>query len=241
VLEEVSLTVAPGEIVGLIGPNGAGKSTLLKTFAGILLPQRGSVELAGRPLRHLRARDRAKRLGFVPQEAVCHWPLPGRRVVELGRLPFGEAAGPGDADAIAQAIEAMDVGGILDRPANALSGGELRRLLLARALAGTPEFLLLDEPTAGLDPFHQHHLLEILRRLASGGCGIVVTLHDLSHAARSCDRLVLLKQGRVAASGTPGDVLSPERLRDCFGIDAYLAEVDGIPVVVQRPATMPRG
>jgi iron complex transport system ATP-binding protein len=234
VLENIRLAIHPGTVTGLIGPNGAGKSTLMRALVRILEPDTGSARLGGADVRKLAPRSFAQTVAYVPQEAVCHWPIPGMRIVELGRHPHGGRGEASDARAVEAAMQAMEVSHLAERPANALSGGELRRLLLARALATEPRFLLLDEPTSGLDPYHQIHLSELLRRVAGQGCGVLTTLHDLTLAARTCDRLVLLHNGRVAADGTPAEVLSPDNLRKCYDLEAYLEVVAGVPVLVPR-------
>jgi iron complex transport system ATP-binding protein len=231
VLTDVSLVLRPGELTAIIGPNGAGKSTLLRALAGLLAPLRGSVSLDGQALQRLDGQMRARAIGYLPQQRVVHWPLTVERTVALGRVPHGGAAALHEA-AITHALEQMDVAGFRDRPVTELSGGELARVLMARVLAQETAILLADEPTAGLDPAHQLSLLERLSILARGGKAVAVAMHDLSHAARFCQRIVLIKNGRVLGDGVPDAVLTPPLLADAFGIRARLAHIDGIPVVL---------
>jgi len=228
-LDRVSASVASGEFVGLIGPNGAGKTTLLRALAGLVEPAAGGVALDARPIAAIGRRVRARRLGYLPQEGTIHWALPVADVVLMGRLPhLGPWDRPGERDRAiaADAMAALDIADLAARPATRLSGGEKARVLLARALAGAPEILLADEPVAGLDPYHRLEVMEHLAGLAATGTGVVVVLHDLALAARFCRRLVLLDKGRIAAEGTPADVLTPERLAAVYRIEAVRGRHD---------------
>jgi iron complex transport system ATP-binding protein len=158
-----------------------------------------------------------------------------RALVSLGRLPHAHSftrASADDADAIDRAMVACDVAHLADQPVTMLSGGERARALLARALAGEAQILLADEPFAQLDPGHQLHAMDVLRAAAGAGALVVVVLHDLSIAGRHCSRIVLLSQGRIAADGAPTDVLSSQTLRETFGIDAFIADHAGAPVIL---------
>jgi len=235
VLEDVSLTVTPGEIVAVIGANGAGKSTLLKVLSGLMAPCAGSVALAGRPLATLDRRTLGQSIAYLPQERVVHWPLTVRRLVALGRLPFrAPIAGPSAADRVAveEAMAAMDVMAFAERPVTELSGGERARVLLARALAQQPRFLVADEPTTGLDPAHGLTLFAQFVRMAALRRAVIVALHDLSLAARYCHRVLLLKDGAALAQGTPREVLTPDLLARAYGVRATVAEIEGRPVVL---------
>lgn len=220
-VDDASLSVSSGELVGLIGPNGAGKSTLLRALLGIKDGVTGSVRLDGRDFFALPARERARSVAFLPQEGRVEWRLPARDVVMLGRYPHQAGFGgptPHDRAAVDRAIDAVDARDFSSRPIATLSGGERSLLLLARALAVEAPLLLADEPIAALDPYHQLHVMEILRERTLAGAGVLTVIHDLQLAARFMDRLVLMHQGRVIADGSPADVLTADRLSSIYRI-----------------------
>jgi iron complex transport system ATP-binding protein len=219
VLDGVSVTVDAGELVGLLGPNGAGKTTLMRAALG-LQPSEGRVTLGGAALDRLPARERAMRAAYVPQDRSIAWPVSVETVVGLGRLPH-RAPPAADRAAIDAALAAMELEPLRDRPATELSGGERARALVARALAQDAPLVVADEPTAGLDPGHAIALMARFRGLAEAGRGLLVSLHDLGLAARWCDRLLLLHDGRLVAEGAPAAVLTPERLAAVYGITAF--------------------
>ena len=236
-LRGVSFAVAPGELVGLIGPNGAGKSTLLRAAMG-LLNFEGSVTIGGADASELSARERAKRVAYLPQEREIAWPIAVETLVSLGREPH-RAPGAGlsarDRAAVAEAMRKADLSALAERPATTLSGGERARALIARALAQEAPLLLADEPTAGLGPAHQIALMQRFSDLAAGGAGIVVSLHDLGLAARWCTRLLLLDAGRLIADGAPEEALTPTILREVYGVEAFRAETeDGLVLLPTR-------
>jgi len=212
----LDLTVRAGRIVGLVGPNGAGKSTLLRCLSGALRPTAGTLWLHGEPLEGLGRRARARILAVVPQEEPRLEGFTVRQAVELGRLPhlnrFGGLAAA-DRQAVQTALEMADVAGLADRMSTTLSGGEYQRVRIARALAQAPRTLLLDEPEAHLDLGHRAALMDLLVRVnRARGLTVLAALHALDLAALYCDELVLMDRGRVVATGTPGDVLTAERL-----------------------------
>jgi len=241
VLVDVSLAVAPGELVGVIGPNGGGKTTLVRLLSGVLRPDSGSVRLGGRPLEAQRRRDVARCLAVVPQDPVLEFPFTALEVVLMGRAPHLPTLGfPGARDlAIARAAMArLDVSGLEDRPLDRLSGGERQRVLLARALAQEPGVLLLDEPTTHLDLRHQASIHDVVQELARGhGVAVVSVLHDLNLAALYCDRLVLLAGGRVCRQGTPDEVLAADALRGAYGTEVHVGvnPLTGGPIVLPVP------
>ncbi len=233
VVHEIDCAVAKGEVVGLIGPNGSGKSTLLKALAGLIPAASGGVRLHGEPLEKIAPRQRARTLGYLPQSAECHWPLTVERVVGLGRLPWGGGADEAaDASWIERALITVDALHLRHRVITELSGGERARVLLARALAGDPALLLIDEPGAGLDPFHQLQLMELLAARAREGRAVLIVLHDLTLAARFCDRLLLVKEGRLLASGPPEIVLTEKLLAEAHGVRAFRSRHSNAPVIV---------
>ena len=223
ILDRVCFAVSTGEIVGLIGPNGAGKTTLVRTLAALQPTTEGRVLLDGHGVGDLDRRQVGRRLAYLPQGAVCHWPLTVERIVALGRLPHcasWERPGAQDIAATTEAMGDTAVAHLAERIVTTLSGGERTRVMLARALATRPEILLADEPVAALDPFHQLRVMGLLRSIARRGNGVVVVLHDLTLAARFCDRLVLLQGGRVLGEGAPATVLTPENLAAAYRIEA---------------------
>jgi len=235
VLDKVDLSVEPGEIVAVIGANGAGKSTLLRAMAGLIAPAEGAVTLGECALADLDVRARGRAIAYLPQERTVHWPLTVRRLVGLGRLPHrARVAAPSvdDRDAVEEAMDAMDVTAIAERAVTELSGGERARVLLARALAQRPRFLVADEPTTGLDPAHGLTLFAQFVRMATQGRAVIVALHDLSLAARYCHRALLLKDGATLALGTARAVLTPRHLAQAYGVRATVTEIEGRPVVL---------
>jgi iron complex transport system ATP-binding protein len=223
VLHDVTLSVAAGERVALIGPNGAGKSTLLAVASGLLRPAAGSVRLTGERVEGLDRIDVARRLAVVPGAANLPFATRVEEVVALGRLPHEDPfRGPRPADraAIGAAIERVGVGHLLGRDARELSLGERQLVLIALAVAQAAPVLVLDEPTVHLDLRHQVGAMELLVDLNErDGTTIVAVLHDLALAVHFFPRLVLLDAGRIVADGSPAEVLTPDRIRDVFGVD----------------------
>lgn len=228
ILQEVSLSVAQGEMIGLIGPNGAGKTALLRLAVGFERPAHGDVLIDGQPTHTLSAADRARRLAYLPQQPETAWPITVAQAVALGRLPHGDRK----REPVRRALKAVGMDHLADRPLNRLSGGERALVLLARALAVEAGLLLLDEPTANLDPAHQLRVMEVLRSRADQGDAVVVVMHDLSLATRSCDRLAVVHQGRLVADGAPAAILDDPLLRDVFSITVERGQMEGRPFLV---------
>ncbi len=225
IVADVSLDISAGEMVGLIGPNGAGKSTLLKAMLGIRPRSAGSITLDGQDFLSLPGRERGRHVAFLPQERRVEWRLPAYDVVMLGRYPHRPAFGGPTAEdraAVDRALEAVDGKALAGRPVAVLSGGEKSRILLARALAVEAPILLADEPIAALDPYHQLHVMEILKERAKSGLGVLAVLHDLAFAMRFMDRLVLMNAGAIVANGKPAQVLTPESLATVYRINALV-------------------
>lgn len=239
VLTHASASFAPGRITVILGPNGAGKTSLLRAASGLIAPSGGGIAIGGRAIAAMRRDERARTIGYLPQSGEVAWNMPAHEVVALGRLPHRTGAAE-DLAAVLAAMAATDTEQFADRRIGELSGGERARVLLARVLAGEPGWLLADEPLASLDPAHQLDLLDRLRGQAASGVGVVVVLHDLMQAARVADDVLLLCDGRVLAAGPPDQVLTPDRLREAFGVEVLLvADTEGrmLPVPAGRAAS----
>jgi iron complex transport system ATP-binding protein len=238
VVERASLALRGGELAILVGPNGAGKTTLLRALAG-LIPADGTIELGGQPLAALKARERARRVAYLPQGHVFHWPISVAAIVMLGREPHADPFSSTSADdraAVARALAITETQAFAQRAVTTLSGGERARVALARALATQAPVLLADEPTASLDPRHQLIVMELLRQAARAGSAILATMHDLTLAARFADRVVIMHEGRLVAEGPPAETLNAERLATVFGVEAQMATVDGKSVPIPSHA-----
>lgn len=234
VLKDLSLTFEAGICTGIVGPNGSGKSTLMKAIAGLLPLSSGEIRIEDCAIGTWPRAELAKTLAYLPQGGDIHWPMTAASVVALGRLPHTgqKALSAKDVVVVRQALNKCDVAALADRPMTELSGGEKARVLLARALASEASVILADEPLAQLDPHHQIHAMEVLRAEAARGAAVIVVLHDLAIAARHCERICVLSNGKVAADGSPVEALSSEHLRHVFGIDAYIGEHQGAPVIL---------
>ena len=223
VLEDVSLSVEAGQFLALVGPNGAGKTTLLRTCNGVLSPDAGTVRVDGRAVPSLSARELGRRVATVPQETALPFEFDVEDVVAMGRTPHRSrfrTADDDDREAVRAALERTRTADLADRPVTELSGGQRQRVVLARALAQATPALLLDEPTASLDVNHQVRTLSMARDLAEDGRAVVAAIHDLELAARFCDRVALLSEGRLLATGTPEEVLTAGRVESAFDVRA---------------------
>ncbi|MFN3452250.1 MAG: ABC transporter ATP-binding protein [Sphingorhabdus sp.] len=225
-LQGINATFEAGKLSVILGPNGAGKSTLLACLAGLLKPNNGAAKLGDESLTNMAAMSRAKRIGLLPQGAATHWAITSEALVALGRIPHSRGAGlsADDRRAVTAAMGATATDGFAHRPITQLSGGERARVLLARVLAGEPEWILADEPLANLDPGYQLDILDLLRQQAREGKGVIAVLHDLHHAVRFADHVVLLHQGSVFAQGSVDDVITVQNLAAVYGIDAVLSK-----------------
>ena len=221
ILGDVSLMAGPGEFIAVIGPNGAGKSTLLSALAGLIAPARGVVSLDGVLLPRIARRELARRRAYLPQNPVCEWPLSVERLVALGLTAHLPALGPLPQRFDAALNQVLADHDLLDRRQQAvttLSGGEFSRAMLARALVGRPDVLIVDEPVTGLDPAHAFAAMARLAAWAASGHAVIASLHDLTLAGRYASRIVALKEGRIAGEGT----LSAALIRDVFSVEAFV-------------------
>ena len=228
-LNGAAMSAARGELVGLIGPNGAGKTSLIRAVARLIAFE-GRISVEGKATAEMARMTLARHIAYLPQGHVSHWPMRVRDVVALGRLPHRSAVqkfSEADLATVIEVMERVDVAQFAERNIQTLSEGERARVMLARALAVDAPLLLADEPTASLDPYHQLRIMELLHRYAAHGAAVVAVLHDLSLAARFCDRLVLLHEGETVAAGVPEAVLSNENLSRTYHIAAIRGETDG--------------
>jgi iron complex transport system ATP-binding protein len=236
VLQSVTCEVATSELVAVVGPNGSGKTTLLKAMLGLIRVEQGSVLVDGRPVGDWSRRGLARTVGVVGQQEEAVFPLSVLETVMLGRyahLGPLDAPGPHDHAAVTAALERCDIAGLAYRSVDTLSGGEWKRVRIARALAQEPRALILDEPTASLDVRHEMEMFELVRRLVAGGLAGLVITHHLNLAARFADRIVLLNAGVVVTTGTPQQVLNQETLSRVFQWPvAVTTWHDGSPQVV---------
>lgn len=219
-LSRVSTAFAAGTVTGIIGPNGAGKTTLLRAALGLQPLSHGHIDVLGKALPLWPREALARVLAYLPQGGDARWPMPVEDVVLLGRLPHRCFGAPDMKDrlAVADALARCDAAHFALRRMNELSAGERARVLFARALATGAAVLFADEPAAFLDPSHQLRLMELLREEARRGTAVAVTLHDLSLAARHCDRVLVLEQGRLAADGPPDEAFADSILAEVFKI-----------------------
>ena len=227
VVEQVSLSVTRGSILGLLGPNGSGKTTLLRLLSGTLTPDRGRVVIDGGPLPALSRRELARRIAVVPQETHSAFDFSAIEIVLMGRYPHlgrFELEGPGDHRIASDAMAATGTDALAARRFATLSGGEKQRVVIASALAQASDALLLDEPTASLDLGYQLEIASLLARLnRERGTTMVVSTHDLNLAAALCTELLLIKDGRVVTQGPVDAVLTSANVRTLYGIDADVA------------------
>jgi iron complex transport system ATP-binding protein len=246
VLDDVTISVGAGELVGLLGPNGSGKTTLLRTISRAVSPTKGTVLIGGEDARRLSPGHMARRLAVVPQTTQVGFDFTVEELVLMGRSPHQgrfSFESRHDREVAHQAMARTRVLHLADRPAAALSGGELQRAIIARALAQQPRVLLLDEPTTHLDMAFQIEVLELMRTLShEDGLTVLAVLHDLNLASSYCDRLVLLSDGKVYAAGAPEDVLTPDNLAATFGAEVLVRPhpVTGRPHVIALPQPPPQ-
>jgi iron complex transport system ATP-binding protein len=226
IVDDISFLLEDGGFVAVVGANGAGKSTLLSVLAGLLKADAGEVTLDGAPLAGFDRRELARRRAYLPQNPRAEWPIAVERLVALGLTPylpaFGELEG-GLEPRLSEALAACDLTAQRRQPATTLSGGELSRAMLARALIGDPQVLVADEPISGLDPWHALDTVGRLKGLAGQGKLVIAALHDMTLAARFATHLMALKDGKLVAFGPTAQVLTPKLLRAVFDVEARVS------------------
>jgi len=228
-IDRLNFALSAGEMVALLGPNGAGKTSLIKLAAGLYAPNTGQILLDGLPMQQTAPLVRAKKIAYLPQFQNLAWPMAGRDIIALGRLPhhgiygFASAA---DVAAIEGAIDKTGVRAYANRHVTQLSGGEQAAIKMARLLAGQTDILLLDEPIQSLDPARQLAIMGLLAAEAKAGKAVLVILHDLTLAARFCARLLLMKEGQIIADGTAEQTLTRANLQVVFNIHAELGKTE---------------
>ena len=238
VVNAASLSLHRGHFTVLAGPNGAGKTTLLRALAGLVACE-GSIVLDGRPLGAWSPRERARRIGYLPQGSAFSWPMTVESIVALGRYPHGDpfsSATPEDRRAVQSALAATATADLAHRVVTQLSGGERARVALARALATQAGLLLADEPTVSLDARHQLVVMELLQKAAHDGAAVLAVIHDLALAARFADRVIVIDRGRIVAQGEPSATLDAARIAEVFGVETEAVVIGGRTVPIPRRA-----
>ncbi len=240
ILQGVSLEATDSEFVAVIGPNGAGKSTLLSVLAGLLAPSDGLVTLDGAPLKLLGGTALARRRAYLPQNPRCEWPISVERLVALGLTPVLPAFG-GLSEPFRSRVDAVlalcDLLPKRMQPSTTLSGGELARAMLARAMVGDPDILIVDEPTTGLDPRHALEAAARLRALAQSGKLVIAAIHDLTLVARYSTRIIALEAGRLVCEGPTESTLTSELVHRVFDVEACVSRTPGGALVDYLPAS----
>ena len=237
ILDDAAISIHAGEVHALVGPNGAGKSTLFGVLSGDIAPVSGTVLLDGRPVAGTRPRDLARHRAVLLQENTVTFPFTAEQVVRMGRTPWARTpAAAEDDSAVATAMATTEVAALRERSVPSLSGGERARVALARVLAQDTGILLLDEPTAALDLKHHEDVMRVVCSQATAGVAVAIVLHDLNAALAHADRVTLLADGRVAATGAPDEVLTAARIEEVYGqpVDVFPHPRTGVPLVVAR-------
>lgn len=217
VLNDVSGTIKKGKITVVLGPNGAGKSSLLSLLTGIRDADSGHIKIGGHDLKDLKPKERAKMIGYLSQKSEIHWDIDVQHLVGLGRFAHDDE----NIDIIQNAMKECDCYYLKDRIANQLSGGEQSRIMLARVLAGQPEWIFADEPLANLDPAHQLDAIKIFKKAAVNGAGILLILHDLNISAQIADEIIILKNGQIIAQGEAGQILNKENIAAAYDVEVH--------------------
>jgi iron complex transport system ATP-binding protein len=238
VMEDITLKVSPGELVGLIGPNGSGKSTIIKALSHIIKAQSGRILVGGCDITGIPRRELACLVGVVPQLPLLPSTLTAFEIVLMGRNPhlgLFQSEGRHDWEMAREAMEKTGTYELANRYVNELSGGEIQCVLIARVLVQETQAILLDEPTANLDIGRQADILDLIKNLCMGNnLAVLAAIHDLNLAAQYCDRLLLIKDRRIHAEGTPGEVITDKNIREVYGAEncVYTHPVNGLPAVL---------
>ena len=239
VVRGLTFILKPGEITGLVGPNGSGKSTIIKALSRVLRPEAGQVTVNGRSLSSIPRQELARLIGVVPQIPLLPSTFTAFEAVLMGRNPhlgFFRYESENDMAIAIKAMEAMHTGHLANRRIGELSGGEIQSVVIARVLAQETQAILLDEPTANLDIGRQIETLDLMRDLCRNGITVGVALHDLNLAVQYCHRLILLSGGKIAAEGTPAQVITENNIRTVYGAGSAVYCIEGLPAVMPRPA-----
>ena len=243
-LRDISFEVQRGEFLGVIGPNGSGKTTLMKVIDGILVPEKGGVIIKGHAISCMKRKDIARLVAVVPQDSAMVFSFKALEIVMMGRVPhlgMLRFEGKSDLRIAHSAMEMTDTASLAARNMETLSGGERQRVLIARALAQDPEVVLLDEPTAFLDIRHQADFFGLMKRLnRERDLTVLAVTHDINLAAAYCDRIVLLKEGRIHALGTPGEVITEANIRNVYETDVLVDAnpLNGLPRITLLTANL---
>lgn len=226
ILKAIDIEVKAGELVGLIGPNGAGKSTLLRLLTCVEKPSLGDILYDDINVNQVSAEERAKRIGYLVQGAKAYWPFSVEKIIGLGRIPhqkWWQHGSTEDEEKVQRAMEITETLAYRNRIVSTLSGGEQTLVMLARIFATDPQIIFADEPVAALDPYHQLHVMEILRNHSRDDRASVVVLHDLSLAARFCDRLYIINHGELYGSGTPNEIMTADNIAEVYGVKTRIS------------------
>ncbi|MBE0517018.1 MAG: ABC transporter ATP-binding protein [Methanophagales archaeon] len=238
ILKEVCIELAASEMLSVVGPNGAGKSTLIRCIDRILKPQRGIILLDERDIKELRLMELAKKMGYIPQSTSRVFPATVFDAVLMGRRPhLGWRASERDTEKVLETLQMLNIEDLAMRDIDELSGGQLQKVFIARALAQDPDLLLLDEPTSNLDIRHQLEVMEIIKTIVrEKGISAIMAIHDLNLAARYADRIIMMNSGKVFAAGDPASVLTRESIKRVYGVEANVHYNDGkLYIVPLRP------
>ena len=234
ILENVCMELAPSEILGIVGPNGAGKSTLLRCIDRILKPQRGSILLDGQEIKEMSRMEIARRMGYVPQTSQRVFPATVFDTVLMGRRPhLGWRSNEQDVEKVLEILKLLEIVEFALRDFNEISGGQQQKVLIARALAQEADVLLLDEPTSNLDIKHQLEAMDIIKKLVKEkGISAIMAIHDLNLGSRYSDEIVMLNGGSIFDAGNPSSVLTPENIKQVYGVEAVVRNESGRPYIV---------